>query len=181
MSPQRTGHNRTPTNRAKLPRRLTPLRDLKTCGRGRAVRHPDCDYAGDIDVHLAIRADNGRPFDTPDVAKMVCDNVQFYCRQLDYRLYGLTLMPDHLHVVLSPAASRVPVSTWLDRFKSFTTHQFTETGGRPPLWQKSAFDHVLRDGEKAEGVLRYVIENPVRAGLVEHFEDWRWTRVFVEI
>ena len=158
-----------------------PLRDLMTYGSGRAVRHPDCDYAGNIDVHLTICADRGRPFESADMAQMVCDNVEFYCGKLGYQLHGYALMPDHLHVVLSPSESGFPISQWLDRFKSFTTHEFMRLGGRSPLWQKSAHDHVLRDGENAEIVLRYILENPVRAGLVERWEDWQWARAFVEL
>jgi len=162
-------------------RSKTPLRELRTYGRGRAIRYPDSDYTGDVDIHVTICANQGEPFRNDSVASMVCQNVQFYSRKLTYRLYGYTLMPDHLHVLLSPAASERRLAYWLDVFKSHTTNRFHERGHRGPLWQPSAHDHVCRDGETAEAVLMYIVNNPVRAGLVERWRDWPWTKVFIEI
>ncbi len=165
----------------KLPRSKTPLRNLTTYGDGRAVRHPNCDYASDIDIHVTICADQGEPFRDDSVANMVVQNVEFYCRKLGYRLYGYCLMPDHLHVLLSPAKSGIPLAKWLDSFKSYTTHQFMKIGQKPPLWQQSGNDHVCRKEETAEIALRYIAENPVRKDLVRDWRDWPWTRVFIAI
>ncbi len=163
------------------PRRKTSLRDLRTYGRGRAVRLADCDYVGDIDIHVTICADRGEPFRDEQFAAAICENVEFYCRKLSDRLYGYTLMSDHLHVLLSPADSERPLSCWLNVFKSFTTHEYMKGAGKPPLWQSSGNDHVCRTAETAEAVLRYIVENPVRAGLVERWQDWPWTKVFIDI
>jgi REP element-mobilizing transposase RayT len=152
---------------------------LTTYGRSRAVRLADCDYVGDIDVHVTICADHGEPSRVEEVARMVCENVELYCRKLAYRLYGFTLMPDHLHVLLNPAVSKSPLSRWLDLFKSFTTHEYMKMGYRGPLWQASAHDHVCRRGETAEKVVAYIAKNPVRAGLAERWQDWPWTRAFI--
>jgi putative transposase len=162
-------------------RAKTPLRELRTYRRGRAVRHPDADYADDIDIHVTICADHSQPFRDDHVAAMVCENVEFYCQKLAYRLYGYTLMPDHLHVLLSPPASERQLGYWVDVFKSYTTNRFHELGYRGPLWQPSAHDHVCGDEETAEAVLTYIVNNPVRAGLVARWQDWPWTRVFIEI
>jgi len=90
-------------------------------------------------------------------------------------------MPDHLHVLLSPARSALAVSQWLRRFKSYTTNEFVGAGGDAPLWQRLAHDHVCRDDETAEKVLTYIVNNPVRAELVRCWRDWPWTKVFIEI
>ena len=91
---------------------------------------------------------------------MVCDNVEFYCHKLAYRLYGFTLVPDHLHVLLSPAESERPLAHWLNVFKSYTTHQYMKMGRQAPLWQASAHDHVCRTAETAEKVLAYIAGQP---------------------
>ena len=59
-------------------RKKTPLRELTTYGDSRAVRHPDCDYSGEIDVHLTICADRGEPFRDEALARVVCESVEFY-------------------------------------------------------------------------------------------------------
>ncbi len=154
---------------------------LRTYGRSRAVRHPECDYAGEIDVHLTICAVGGSPFANEGTARLVCESVEYYARKLSFRLYGYCLMPDHLHVLLSPSQSCVPISGWLREFKSYTTRKHQLRTGETELWQRSAHDHVCRDGETAESVLTYIVNNPVRAGLAERWRDWPWARVFIEL
>ena len=163
------------------PRSRTPLRDLTTYGRGRAVRLTGCMYVGDVDVHLTLCADRDEPFRDEAITRMICGNVEHYCQKLAYRLYGYTVMPDHLHILLSPAKSERPLARWLDVFKSYTTHEFMKMGHQAPLWQASAHDHVCRTNEAAERVLTYIVNNPVRAELVKCWTDWLWTRVFIEI
>jgi len=158
-----------------------PLRDLRTYSASRAVRHQDCDYSGNIDVHLTVCARRTDAFTAVETARLVCENVEFYCSNLGFRLYGYCLMPDHLHVLLSPAESRISVGTWLRQFKSFTTRQHQLRTGNAELWQRSAHDHVCRTEETAEHVLTYIVNNPVRAGLVQRWQDWPWTKVFVDL
>jgi len=159
----------------------TPLRRLTTYGRTHAVRLPDFDYASPVDIHVTLCARRGMPFADAPIAAMVCENVEFYCHRLTYRLYGYCLMPDHLHVLLSPAASGQPLGAWLRDFKSYTTRRDASLAGDHRLWQESAYDHVCRTDETAEVVLRYIVENPIRAGFVGRWQDWRWTKVFVTL
>ncbi|MFH1747249.1 MAG: transposase [Planctomycetota bacterium] len=163
------------------PSRKTPLRDLTTYGRSHAVRLPDYDYAGDADIHLTLCADVGAPYQDDPLAAFICENIEFYCRRLEYRLYGYCLMPDHLHVLLSPADSGKPLGDWLRDFKSYTTNQCPMPSVYRRLWQPSGHDHVCRTQETAEKVLLYIVNNPVRTGLVERWEDWPWTRVFIKL
>lgn len=163
------------------PAKKPPLRDLTTYGRSHAVRWTEYDYASDADVHLTLCAYVGQPFSDERVARMVCENVEFYTCKLNYRLYGYTLMPDHLHVLLSPADSAVKLSKWLQDFKSYTTNQYRRLTGATRLWQESGHDHVCRATETAEAVLAYIVENPVRAGLVERWQEWPWTKVFIDM
>ena len=163
------------------PRTRIPLRDLKTYGRSHSVRLADFDYASDEPMHLTIRAAAGRPFETAAIANEICASVEQCSRLCSYDLFGFTLMPDHLHVLLSPGDSGIPIRDWLRRFKSFTTNQWVRLGGQAPLWQRSCYDHVCRNGETAESVLVYIIENPVRARLVERWKEWPWTKVFIEV
>ena len=162
-------------------RKKTPLRDLTTYGLSRAVRHPDCSYTADELIHATICADAGAPFTAPQLNRLVCDSVDFYCKQLRYRLFGYCLMPDHLHALLSPQNSGNPFALWLYKFKDYTGRMYGNGGGKPPLWQRSAHDHVCRDGETAENVIAYIVNNPVAAGLVERWPDWPWTKVLIEL
>ena len=73
-------------------------------------------------------------------------------------------MPDHLHVLAegsTETADLISLATMF-RNRSGTTYR-RRSGGR--LWQEGYFDRVLRNSEATYDVVRYIIANPVRAGL----------------
>jgi REP element-mobilizing transposase RayT len=78
------------------------------------------------------------------------------------------LMPDHLHWLVLPEEGSP--SSFVARFKSFSTHAARRTGHKGRLWQRSFYDHVVRRNEGCREIARYILANPVRAGLVN---DWR--------
>ena len=85
------------------------------------------------------------------------------------------VMPDHVHFfcVSDENSDAAPLSRFVGGFKQWTAKAILRSKGlAPPLWQKQFFDHVLRSGESYESKWRYVLENPVRAGLVKKAEDW---------
>lgn len=153
--------------------------DFRTYGKSRAVRLPDHDYAADVPTHITLCA-KGEVFRDDAFARIVCASVERCSQNLGFRLFAYCLMPDHLHVLLSPGKSGTPIETWLLRFKSFTTNVYMKLGHTPPVWQRSGRDHVCRATETAETVARYVANNPIRAGFVTKWDDWPYTRVFVD-
>ncbi len=42
------------------------------------------------------------------------------------------------------------------------------------FWEHESFDHVIRAG-KFDQTVRYVLNNPVKIGIVEHWKDYRWS------
>jgi REP element-mobilizing transposase RayT len=61
--------------------------------------------------------------------------------------------------------------------KGFTAHEANRILGRTghPFWQHESFDRWVRDRRELERIVRYVEENPVRAGLVRSAEEWPWS------
>jgi REP element-mobilizing transposase RayT len=165
-----------------MTRQLRGLPDdrLATWGRGRTVRLADHDYAADCPVHVTICALGGRPFANAAVAALVCASVEQAATKLAFRLYAYCLMPDHLHVLLSPGDSRRPIADFLHSMKSYTTCEYRRMCGVARLWQTTAYDHVLRDDERVPSVAAYIANNPVRAELVTCWQEWPYTRVLVE-
>ena len=152
-----------------------------TYGRGRAVRLDSEIYAADVPVHLTICAEDGQPFVDDHVARMVCEAVEVSAAMVGQRLLVYCLMPDHLHVVVSPAESRTPVAVFLKKFKSFTTNRYQKMMPAARLWQYSARDRVKRAGEELRTLVEYIANNPVRHGLVKCWLDWPYTKVCVDL
>jgi hypothetical protein len=60
----------------------------------------------------------------------------------------------------------------LSRFKSYTTNRSWRLGLHGQLWQKSSYDRVFDLDWPFEEVAQYVLENPVRRGLVNDWNEW---------
>ena len=80
------------------------------------------------------------------------------------------IMPDHIHLFVSNNSDGT-LSQWVRLLKRAVSEAITSS---PPHWQKGFFDHVLRSGESYSGKWEYVRQNPVRAGLVEDADAWKF-------
>jgi putative transposase len=56
--------------------------------------------------------------------------------------------------------------------KSFSARRIGRVGIETPVWQKGYHDHALRDDDDYQFRIRYLINNPVRAGLVQRAQDY---------
>jgi REP element-mobilizing transposase RayT len=45
------------------------------------------------------------------------------------------------------------------------------------LWQSESYDHIVRDEDEFYRIINYIINNPVKAGLVENWQDWPHTYI----
>lgn len=64
----------------------------------------------------------------------------------------------------------------LGSLKGWTARRCNEVLKRQgQFWQHESYDHVIRNQAEWARVVRYVIENPVKAQLVENWQDWPWT------
>jgi REP element-mobilizing transposase RayT len=79
------------------------------------------------------------------------------------------LMPDHLHFLAWPGRVEFDLDGWIQYWKSLATKKL----GRVEYgWQRCSFHHTIRSFESAEEKAAYILQNPVRRGLVEKPEDW---------
>ncbi len=128
----------------------------------------------------------GQPFVRPQLAQAVIESLMWRSRHSGWILHCYCLMPDHLHFIARPgdgpdravdAGARGQVVEGLleqvGAFKRYTITQVWWThGGAGPLWQRSSYDRVLRYYESIDEAAGYVLDNPVRKGLVERREQY---------
>jgi putative transposase len=82
------------------------------------------------------------------------------------------IMPDHLHLFVSMDDQRIMLSAWMKSLKNTASKALRMNRIPPPHWQKTFFDHLVRNSESYSEKWSYVRENPVLAGLVSKNEDW---------
>ena len=80
-------------------------------------------------------------------------------------------MPDHVHLLIEGLSDDSDGRLFIARAKQFSGFHFQKQFG-VPLWQRYGFEHTLRADEDALSVARYILENPVRAGLVTQVQDY---------
>jgi REP element-mobilizing transposase RayT len=89
------------------------------------------------------------------------------------RTWAFVLMPDHLHWLME--LRRGNLARVVGSVKSVSAHQI---GG--PVWQPGYHDHALRSDEDLRAVARYIIANPLRAGLVARIGDYpHWDAAWI--
>jgi REP element-mobilizing transposase RayT len=134
------------------------------------------DYANPTQVYfLTICASEGTsPFLDNDLSLQTIKSLLFYRNQKRIRLYSYCVMPDHLHLVMSPA-NDFGVSQLVRNLKTYTTKLAQEKGLNGKLWQKSFYDHIIREDESLLKICEYVLANPVRKGLAGRAEEWAYS------
>jgi REP element-mobilizing transposase RayT len=80
-------------------------------------------------------------------------------------------MPDHVHIVSSATREHADLRKFVSSWKQRSGYEHKQRTGAL-LWQPSYFDHVLRDDEETWRAVRYILENPVRKGLVQNLSDY---------
>jgi len=87
--------------------------------------------------------------------------------------YAFVVMPDHFHWFFQLKSSNL--DSVIQRIKSFTAHRYKGT-----LWQQGYYEHNVRAEEDVRKLSRYIVANPLRAGLVEKIEDYpHWDAVWL--
>lgn len=124
----------------------------------------------------------------------IADKVAENLHHLDgnaYRLDAFSIMSNHVHVVFRPmidqelieeifcsqdnSLSAIPaLSKIMHSVKGRSARACNLILGRSgAFWERESFDHVIRPG-KFDKTIRYVLNNPVKIGLVRKWEDYRW-------
>lgn len=85
---------------------------------------------------------------------------------------AFVLMPDHLHWLVA-LGDTVPLAKMMASFKGVTAKRINALAGMSGnVWQAGYHDHALRREEDALQAARYIVANPLRAGLVERIGDY---------
>lgn len=98
-----------------------------------------------------------------------------YRDQGAYQLHAFVLMPEHFHVLITPASD-----TTLERTVQYINGGSARSMGeelrlRFPVWQRGFSDHRIRDAEDYRNHVRYIERNPVKERLVEVPSEYPWS------
>jgi REP element-mobilizing transposase RayT len=115
----------------------------------------------------------------PDWAREIVLGCCIHGHETKYNLYASVVMPDHVHLILTllldlKSSFMFSLHKILRSIKSYSARRINERLRCGTVWQEESFDRVLRSSESLDAKIAYVMENPVRKGLVSVPEDYPW-------
>ncbi len=125
----------------------------------------------------------------PRLASLVADSIKYF-DGIRYKLFAYCVMPNHVHQVFYLNDDHVskmknlkdhntdkfyPVTKILESIKKYTSRRANIILNRKgSFWERESYDHVVRGNQSLVRIVKYVLNNPVKAGLVELPEKWQW-------
>ena len=80
-------------------------------------------------------------------------------------------MPDHFHTLVEGLVENADFRHFVKIFKQVTAFDHRRRNGSH-LWQPGYHERIVRDDEETEAIVRYIWENPIRAGLTKQLGEY---------
>ncbi len=96
--------------------------------------------------------------------------------QEDFSVLAYVFMPDHCHLLLNFGGKGNLINA-VKKFKQFTGYYFKRKTEKP-LWERSFYDHVVREEDDLNKIMQYILDNPVRAKLVREWDAYPFSGSF---
>ena len=133
---------------------------------------PAFSYLGPYRYFLTFCTCNrARLFTDGTVVALVLSQIQRAGSLEGFALLAYCFMPDHAHLLVEGRATASDARRLIRLAKQFSGYEYSRRHRRH-LWQRYGYERVLRSEESTLAVARYIMENPVRAKLVDQAEDY---------
>ncbi len=114
-----------------------------------------------------------------EIAEIVADSIRYYDGKW-FDVVAYCIMPNHVHLVLTPheisEIADYSLTKIMHNIKRNSANHANKVLGRTgAFWQHESYDHVIRDEAEMERIIKYVLYNPVKAGLVKEQTEWKWS------
>jgi putative transposase len=133
-------------------------------------------HFGKIDKYLDNYDGGFHWLKQPEIAQIVMDAFQFQNGK-SYDLLAFTVMSNHFHLLFDTANYGVHPTNIMSPIKRFTARQSNILLNRTgiPFWQEESHDRFVRDDNELFRIINYILQNPVKANIVERWQDYPYT------
>jgi putative transposase len=135
-------------------------------------RLKDFSYVGKYAYFLTFCTCNRRRVFTR--ADLVNNSLSHFLRiatKKQFKQTAYIFMPDHVHLIVRGLTEESDLLVYEHRAKQKTGFDYRREHGEH-LWQPGFYDHILRGDTEEASIIRYMVMNPVRAGLVKDPTDY---------
>ncbi|MFA6981150.1 MAG: transposase [Ignavibacteriaceae bacterium] len=108
----------------------------------------------------------------------ICQCTIHYYDENQYKLICYCIMPNHIHLIFKLIPNNKGISKIMQSIKRTSASESNKVLDREGIfWQAESFDRLIRDDKELYFTINYVLENPVKAGLIDAWEKWRYTYI----
>jgi putative transposase len=124
--------------------------------------------------HLIFSTKNRKPtFESFDKSRLFINILKEDQTRRQSKTLAFVVMPDHVHWLM--VLKKADLSKTVKRIKSISSRYIAEL-----QWSDGFYDHMIRSDENLRTVARYIVANPVRAGLVSSVRDYsHWDAIWL--
>ncbi|MEA5445402.1 transposase [Gammaproteobacteria bacterium AB-CW1] len=150
-------------------------------GGARLLRKGRCSLEGQVYMITACIWQRAPILDTLHAARILVKEFRLIEQEAMARSISYVIMPDHFHWLIR-LGQVADLSGIVKQVKARSAYRINKRlGRRGRLWQPGFHDRAIREEEDLRTVARYVVANPLRAGLVEDIGKWPyWDAVWLE-
>lgn len=113
----------------------------------------------------------GHVFVDAQVVDLVLLQILRAAGEEEFSVLAYCFMPDHVHLLVQGNSESSDARRLIKAAKQYAGYAYSQKYSQK-LWQPWGFERVLRDDEASFAVARYVVENPVRAGLAKTVAEY---------
>src|SRR5262245_32302344 len=130
------------------------------------------DYVGPYRYFLTFcTAHRERVFCSATTVDLVLAQILRAATEEAFEIVAYCFMPDHVHLLIEATAPNAEMKRFAKAAKQYAGFYYKQRTGKS-LWQPSYYEHVLRDEEDTWSVARYIVENPLIAGLAQRADEY---------
>jgi putative transposase len=119
-------------------------------------------------------------FQVPENAEILIEALFYYRDSKAYALHEFVVMPDHLHLMLTPGAT-TSLEKAIQLIKGGSSYQIRKAHNQKmEIWQVGFHDWTIHDANDWQTKVEYIHTNPIRAKLAQEPEDWPYSSANVK-
>ena len=129
------------------------------------------EYFTDIEEILDKEKTGPKWLKDENIATVVKNSLVYLNKNNICKIICYCIMSNHVHFIAKELTE--PLYAIMHSIKSYSANECNKLLGRTGrFWQREYFDYVMRNENDLSEKIKYVLNNPVKAGLVQNWRDW---------
>lgn len=131
-------------------------------------------YFGKFDYYLDTNKECINYLCHPEIAGKCVESLMFWDKK-DFDLISYCIMPNHVHMLVYVERFLKPFFKTMQSIKRHSSRKSNLILNRQgSFWHEENYDHIVRNQEELNNIINYIMRNPVKAGLVNNADEWKW-------